>query len=60
MHKVMNKEYLKDYLVYEAEYSEIRVNKMSDYELLDAWLRYNGIIGFTDDIIDVVNCLNLK
>lgn len=30
----MNKEDLKDYLVYEAEYSEKRVNKMSDYELL--------------------------
>lgn len=56
----MKKEDLKDFLVYEAEYSEERVNKMSNYALLDAWLRYNGIIGFTDDIIDVVNCLNLK
>ena len=56
----MNKEDLKDYLVYVAEYSEERVNKMSNYALLDAWLRYNGIIGFTDDIIDIVNCLNLK
>ena len=56
----MNKEDLKDYLVCVAEYSERRVNEMSDYELFDAWLRYNGIIGFTDDIIDVVNCLNLK
>lgn len=56
----MKKEDVKDYLVYVAEYSEERVNKMSNYALLDAWLRYNGIIGFTDDIIDVVNCLNLK
>ena len=56
----MNKEDVKDYLVYEAEYSERRVNKMSDYELLDAWLRYNGIIGFTDDIVNIVKCLNLK
>ena len=56
----MNKEDLKDYLVYEAEYSERRVNEMSDYEILDAWLRYNGIIGFTDDIVDIVKCLNLK
>lgn len=56
----MNKEDLKDYLVYEAEYSEERVNKMSDYELFDAWLRYNGIIGYTYDIIDLVKCLNLK
>ena len=56
----MSKEDYKDYLVYEAEYSERRVNEMSDYELFDAWLRYNGIIGFTDDIVDIVNCLNLK
>ena len=56
----MTKKELKEYLVDEAEYSEERVNKMSNYELFDAWLRYNGIIGFTDDIIDVVNCLNLK
>ena len=56
----MKKEDLKDFLVYVAEYSEERVNKMSNYALLDAWLRYNGIIGFTDDIIDIVNCLNLK
>ena len=56
----MSKEDYKDYLVYEAEYSEEMVNKMSDYDILDAWLRYNGIIGYTDDIIDVVNCLNLK
>ena len=56
----MKKEDVKDYLVYVAEYSEERVNKMSNYALLDAWLRYNGIIGFTDNIIDIVNCLNLK
>ena len=56
----MTKEDLKDYLVYVAEYSEKRVNKMSDYELLDAWLKWNGIIGFTDDIVDIVKCLNLK
>ena len=30
----MNKEDLKDYLVYEAEYSEERVSKMRDFELL--------------------------
>lgn len=56
----MNKEDLKDYLVYEAEYSEERVNDMSDFELFDVWLRYNGIIGYTYDIVDLVKCLNLK
>ena len=56
----MNKEDLKDYLVCVAEYSGQRVNKMSDFELFDAWLRYNGILGFTYYIVEVVNCLNLK
>lgn len=55
----MTKCELKEYLVYEAEYSDERVNSMSDDELLDAWLRYNGIIGYTWDIIDIVKHLKL-
>ena len=55
----MTKYELKKYLVYEAEYSEERVNSMSDEELLDAWLRWNGIIGYTWDIIDIVTHLKL-
>lgn len=56
----MNKKYLKDYLVYEAEYSERRVNRMTDEELFDAYLRYNGIVGYTWDIIDVVKHLKFE
>ena len=56
----MTKKELKEYLVDEAEYSESRVNRMTDEELFDAWLRWNGIIGYTWDIIDMVKCLNLK
>ena len=55
----MTKEELKEYLVYEAEYSDERVNSMSDDEMLDAWLRYNGIIGYTLDIIGIVKHLKL-
>ena len=28
--------------------------EMSGYEFLDEWLRWNGIIGYTDDIINVI------
>lgn len=55
----MTKKELKEYLVDEAEYSEKYVENMSDYELFDAWLKYNGIIGYTCDIIDVVENLKL-
>ena len=50
----MTKEELQDYLIEEAEYSEQQVLSMSSFELLDAYLKYNGIIGYTYDIIGVV------
>ena len=50
----MTKEELKEYLVYEAEYSQEEVDNMSDYELVDNYLTYEGIIGYTQDILDVV------
>lgn len=45
---------VQEYLVDEAEYSEESVYQMTPYELVDAWLQWNGIIGYTDDIIDLV------
>lgn len=50
----MTKDELKDYLVYEAEYTAAEVEIMTDFELVDAYLTWNGILGFTEDIIDVV------
>lgn len=50
----MTREELKDYLVYEAEHTEAEVESMTDFELVDAYLTWNGIIGYTEDIIDVV------
>ena len=50
----MNKEDLKLYLVEEAEYTEDDVNCMTAAELVDAYLRWNGIINWTDDILQVV------
>lgn len=56
----MSRESLKDFLVYEAEYPQERVDRMSDFELFDRWLKWHGIIGFTYEIIDMVNDLKLK
>ena len=50
----MDKNDLMKYLVEEAEYSESEVAEMTNTELLDHWLEYNGICGWTDDIKDVV------
>ena len=50
----MTKDELKEYLVEEAEHSQEEVDNMSNFELVDAYLTWNGVIGFTEDIIDVV------
>jgi hypothetical protein len=55
----MKRAKLKEYLIDEAEYNEEDVNRMTDYEMLDAWLIYNGIIGYTEDIIDVLSALGI-
>lgn len=56
----MSKKELDTYLVEEAEYSEEEVKNMDAYDKIDAWLKYNGIIGFTSDIIQLVRVANQK
>lgn len=51
----MTKEELKNYLIEEAEHERSEVNSMTPKEMVDAYLVWNGIINYTDDIIDVVN-----
>ena len=51
---------LKEYLVNEAEYETSEVAKMSNRDMLDAWLTYNGIIGYTSDIIEVLEAVGIK
>ena len=43
---------LKNVLIDECEYSPERVEDMSRYEMIDRYLKYFGIIGYTDDIIE--------
>lgn len=50
----MDKNDLMEFLVVEAEYSENEVAEMTNTELLDHWLEYNGIFGYTEDIKDVI------
>lgn len=50
----MDKNDLMKYLVEEAEYSESEVAEMTNTELLDHWLEYNGICGYTEDIKEVI------
>ena len=50
----MTKEELKEYLVEEAEYSQEEVDNMSNYELVDNYLTYKRIVGYTQDNLDVV------
>ena len=50
----MDKNELMEYLVNEVEYSENKVAEMTNTELLNNWLEYNGICGFTEDIKEVI------
>ena len=46
---------LQDELIDICEYTPERVEDMTRYEMVDAWLKYNGIIGYTDDIITMLS-----
>lgn len=50
----MTQDDLRDYLVTEAEYDVEEAENLTSRELVDAWLEWNGIIGFTGDILEVV------
>ena len=43
---------LKNYLIEEADYELIQVNNMTPEELFDAYLTWNGIIGYPQDIME--------
>ena len=43
-----------------GEYSVERLSEMGNYELFSAYLEWNGIIGYTDDIISVLESITGK
>lgn len=50
----MDKNDLMEFLVVETECNQSEVAEMTNTELLDNWLMYNGIFGYTEDIKDVI------
>lgn len=46
------KEELIDYLVFTEEFTEEELSKLTSFELLDTVLAWEGIIGFTQSILD--------
>lgn len=56
----MSKQELNQYLIEECGYSEEDVKNMDAWDKIDAWLSYNGIIGYTTDIIELVRAANQK
>ena len=56
----MTQEDLKDFLIEEAEYTEHQVEEMDSFDLLNAYLEYQGMLGFTADVLSaVVGAYNL-
>lgn len=45
---------LKEYLIIEAEYDAEYIESLLPSELVDTYLQYNGIYGFTDDILNLI------
>lgn len=57
----MTKAELKEILVEEYEFDKADVETMDEYKLVDSWLRYNGIINYTYDILYVIGAAyNIK
>lgn len=55
----MSKEEIIEYLIDESEgdYTREELEEMSNYDLLDAYLTWEGIIGFTDDILEHIEAI---
>lgn len=51
----MTKKELKELLLETGEYTQEQVDRMKSYELLNAILAWEGIFGYTRDIINWVN-----
>lgn len=51
---------INNFLINEAEYLPEQVEAMDGYEKLDAYLNWEGIYGFTDEIIEMVKSIGIK
>ncbi len=48
------------FLIQEAEYTYEQIMCMDGYEKLDTYLKYEGIYGYTDRIIEMVKSIGIK
>ena len=53
----MDLQELKEELINTGDYTQEQVDQMDAYELFDKILTWNGIIGYTDDIISWIQPL---
>ena len=55
----MSKEEIIEYLIDESEgdYTREELEEMSNRDLLNAYLTWEGIIGFTDDILEHIEAI---
>jgi hypothetical protein len=44
----------------ESEYTIEELSEMDDYELFDTYMKWNGIIGYTSDILEVLKQISGK
>lgn len=51
MDKGYNINVLRNHLLDTGDYTIEQLQDLTPYELFDKWLRYEGIIGYTDEII---------
>lgn len=57
---ITTKKELDDYLINECEYTQSEVDNMDDRDKFDAYLKYEDIIGWTDDIIALTKVLKFE
>lgn len=57
---VTTREELDEYLINECEYTQSEVDNMDDRDKFDAYLKYEGIIDWTDDIIALTKVLKFE
>lgn len=57
---ITTREELDEYLINECEYTRNQINNMDDRDKFDAYLKYEGIVNWTDDIIALTKVLKFE
>uniref|UniRef100_A0AAU8MLZ0 Uncharacterized protein n=1 Tax=Geladintestivirus 1 TaxID=3233133 RepID=A0AAU8MLZ0_9CAUD len=57
---IKTKQQLINYLVNECGYTYEEINNYTDRDLFDKFLENEGIIGFTNEILALADCLDFR